>query len=421
MSAKIKNITAREIFAARGNLSLEVVVATDTGAVGISTPEAGVSTGTYEAVMVLDGGARYGGMGVRKAVENVKEIAPHLVGMDVNRQREIDQVMIALDGTPNKSRLGANAIVGISLAAAKAAANAADLPLYQYLGGPNACTIPMPIMGIGTGGRYRDPGSTRWFKPSYEYIPYGAGSYSMAMEVWHQLRTELNKILAARFGKSVVGYYGPSSLAALLKHDAELLDAMTESIVRTGNEGQVGLYFDAASDCYYEPDIDRYVGIFCEGEKTRDQMIAQYQEFIANYPIVSLEDVLHEDDIEGMAMATQELGIEIVGDDFFTTNIERLQRAIAAGAANSMVLKITQVGTVTEAMDACYLAYKHGYNVHPCGSRGDTDSICDFTVALNAGQIRAFNHNRLLTIEEQLGQAAVWPGKALFKGHKQTP
>ncbi len=421
MSAKIKSVTAREIFAARGNLGLEVTVTTDTGAVGKSTPEAGVSTGTYEAVMVLDGGARYGGMGVRKAAENVKEIAPHLIGVEVNRQREIDQIMIALDGTPNKSRLGANAIVGISLAVSKAAANAAGLPLYQYLGGPNACTIPMPIMGIGTGGRYRDPGTTRWFKPSYEYIPYGAGSYSAAMEIWYQLRTELNKILAARFGKSVVGYYGPNSLAALLKHDAELLDAMTESIVRTGNEGKVGIYFDAASDCYYEPDIDRYVGIFCEGEKTRDQMIAQYKEFIANYPIVSLEDVLNEDDIEGMALATQELGIEIVGDDFFTTNIERLRRAIEAGAANSMVLKITQVGTVTEAMDACALAYKHGYNVHPCGSRGDTDSICDFTVALNAGQIRAFNLNRLLNIEEELGKAAIWPGKALFKGHKQTP
>jgi enolase len=168
----------------------------------------------------------------------------------------------------------------------------------------------------------------------------------------------------------------------------------------------MGNYFDAASDCYYEPDIDRYVGIFTEGEKDTEQMIRQYQDFIAAYPIVSLEDVLREDDIEGMALATRELGIEIVGDDFFTTNIERLKRAVEAGAANSMVLKITQVGTVTEALDACQYALRHGYNVHPCGSRGDTDSVGDFAVGLNAGQIRGTDLNCMFDIEDDLGPAA---------------
>ena len=416
LSAKIKEIRAREILAGRANLGLEVTVVTDTGAVGRSTPEAGVSTGTYEAVMVLDGGPRYGGVGVRKAAENVARVAERLVGMEVKRQREIDNLMIEMDGTPNKSRLGANAIVGISLAVAKAAAASSSLPLYQYLGGPNACTLPMPIVGIGTGGRYRDPGTTRWFKPSYEYVAYGAGSCGMAMEICWTLRNELGNIMAERFGRGVVGYSGLNSLAGLIKHDAELLEAMTQAIVRTGQEGKVGIYFDAASDCYYEDGIDRYVGIFEAGEKTRDQMIAQYKSFVANFPIVSIEDLLHEDDLEGMAMVTRELGIEIVGDDFFTTNIERLRKAIAVGAANSMVLKITQVGTVTEALDACRLALQSGYNVHPCGSRGDQDSIADFAVGLNAGQVRAVSYNRLLTIEEELGPAAVWPGKALFKG-----
>ncbi|MGI5916816.1 MAG: phosphopyruvate hydratase [Anaerolineae bacterium] len=419
MSAKIKSIKAREILANRANLCLEVVVTTDTGAVGRSTPEAGVSTGTYEAVMLLDGEERYGGMGVRRAVESVHQIAPELVGMDVTRQREIDNLMISLDGTPNKSRLGANAIVGISLAVAKAAAASSDLPLYQYLGGPNACTLPMPIVGIGTGGRYRDPGTSRWFKPSYEFIAHGASGCAESLEICWFLRRELGRIMKERYGERVVGYRGLNDLGGLLKDDRELLDAMTEAIIRTGNEGRVSLYFDAAADCYYEEDIDRYVGIFNEGEKSRDEMIAFYKELVDNYPIVSIEDPLHEDDLEGHAIATRELGIEIVGDDLFTTNIERLRQAIEVGAANSMVLKITQVGTVSEAMDACRLALSSGYNVHPCGSRGDNDSVADFAVALNAGQVRAVDYNRLLSIEEELGSAAVWPGKALFKGAAQ--
>ena len=418
--SKIQSITAREILANRGNLCLEVTVTTDTGAVGRSTPEAGVSTGTYEATMVLDGGQRYGGMGVRRAAQHVvTEIAPALMGMEVSRQREIDAIMIELDGTPTKSRLGANAIVGVSIAATKAAAAGAGLPLYQYLGGPDACTLPMPIVGIGTGGRYRDPGKTRWFKPSYEFIAYGAGSCSGAMEVCWEVRQALTAIMQERFGPRIVGYSRLNDLGNVLKHDAELLDAMTEAIVRSGHEGAVGIYFDAAADCYYEADIDRYVGIYTTGEKTRDEMVAQYKEFVANYPIVSIEDPLHEDDLEGHALLARELGIEIVGDDLFTTNIERLKRAIAVGAANSMVLKITQVGTVTEALDAAQYALRHGYNVHPCGSRGDQDSIGDFAVALNAGQVRAVDYNRLLSIEEELGRAAIWPGKALFKGDKQ--
>jgi len=419
MSAKIVGITAREILAARANLCLEVTVTTDDGSVGKATPEAGVSTGSFEAAMMLDGGERYGGMGVRRAARNVGEIAPKLIGMEVTGQRAIDAAMIALDGTANKSRLGANAIVGISIAVAKAAAQSSGLPLYQYLGGPNACTLPMPIVGIGTGGRYRDPGSSRWFKPSYEYIAYGAGGCADAMYVCWQLRQALSKIMGERYGSRVGGYGRLNDLGGVLKHDSELLEAMTAAIVRSGHEGKVGIYFDAAADCYYERDIDRYVGIFSEGEKTREQMIAQYKEFVANYPIVSIEDPLHESDLEGHALVTRELGIEVVGDDLFTTNIGRLKEGIAMGAGNSMVLKITQVGTVSEAMDAAQIALRNGYNVHPCGSRGDVDSIADFAVALNAGQVRAVDYNRLLSIEEELGAAAVWPGKGLFKGSKR--
>ncbi len=421
MAGKIQEIRAREILAQRGNLCLEVTVLTDDGAVGVSTPEVGISTGRYEAVMVLDGGERYGGMGVRKAAQNVYEIARYLRGMEVNRQREIDRLMIELDGTPNKSKLGANAIVGVSLAVAKAAAQSAGLPLYQYLGGPDACLLPMPIVGIGTGGRYRDPGKSRWFKPSYEFIAYGAGSCAEAMHWYWQIKSALSEILRRRYGRVLGNYHRQfSDLGLVLKHDAELLEAMTEAIVQTGHEGQVGIYFDAAAGCYYEPDIDRYVGLFTKGEKTREELIAQYKAFVEQFPIVSIEDPLHENDFEGHAIVTQELGIEIVGDDLFTTNIKRLKRGIATGAANSMVLKVTQVGTISEALDACRLALRNGYNIHPCGSRGDQDSIGDFAVALNAGQVRAVDYNRLLTIEEELGPAGVWPGKALFKGWRNA-
>jgi enolase len=424
MGDLITRIDATEILGARAN-ALEVIVTTESGATGRATPEPGVSTGSHEARMVLDGGRRFGGLGVQEAARNVnRHLAPALLGMDVSRQREIDLAMVALDGTADKSRLGANAIVGISIAVAKAAAASAGLPLYQYLGGPNATVIPMPIPGVGGGGggRYRDPGSSRWFKPSYQYMPYGAGSYARAMEMNYDIQRELGRLMTKRYGNTVRTYSG-LHVAGLLENDEELLEAMTEAIIQAGYEGEVGLYFDAAADCYYERDTERYVGLFSAGEQTRDQLIARYVRMVERFPLVSIEDPLHEDDFEGHAMVTAETGIEIVGDDLFTTNIERLEQAIPLGAANSMVLKITQVGTVSEALDACDLALRSGYNVHPCGSRGDVDSIADFAVALNAGQLRAGDWNRPLAIERELGAAARWPGRGYLKGwrNRQPP
>ena len=425
MSAKIQSVVAREIMAERGTLALEVTVTTDTGAVGRSTPTAGVSTGRHEAAFVLDGGRRFGGKGLRKAVQNVLEVAPRLVGMEVNRQREIDRLLIRLDGTPNKARLGANAIVGISLAVCKAAAQATGLPLYQYVGGANASLFPMPIFGICLCGRYRDPGVTRWLKPSYEYIPHGATGFENAVEMAFDMKREFTRLILDRHGVNVYrqasleNSYHAFFLAGAIQDDREILDAMTEAIVRTGNEGKVGIYFDAAAGCYYEDDLDRYVGIYSAGEKSREEMIGLYREFVSSYPLVSLEDPLHEEDMEGHAILTEELGIEIVGDDLFTTNIERVKVGVEMGAANSMVLKITQVGTVSEALDAASYSLRHNYNVHPCGSRGDRDSIADFSLGLGAGQVRGFDWRRMRTLERELGSSAVWPGKALLKGHRQ--
>jgi enolase len=419
MGAKIQSIKAREIIALRGTLSLEVTVTTDDGCQGVSTPESGVSTGAYEAAFLLDGGERYGGLGVRQAAARInEEIAPALKGLEVSDQLAVDRLMIELDGTPNKARLGANAIVGVSLAVLKAAAASAGLPLYRYIGGVNACTLPIPIVGIGAGGRYRDPGRSRWFKPSYEFAAYGAGGYAEALHWSWRCAEMVKKLLKARYGDKYSPAYHNTGLAGVINHDRELLEIMTESIVRCGYEGRVGIYFDVAADIYYEPDIDRYIGLFSPGEQTRDELIGLLLDFANRYPVVSLEDPLHEDDIEGHAIATRELGIEVVGDDLFTTNVERLKQGIAAGACNSMVLKISQVGTVSEALAACRTALAAGYNVHPCGSRGDRDSIGDFAVGLNAGQVRAGDHNRLLAIEEELGASAVWPGKAAYKGRK---
>ena len=421
MGAAIQSIKAREILAQRGSLSLEVTVVTDDGAQGVSTPESGVSTGKHEAAFLLDGGERYNGLGVRTAMAQITDvIAPALKGMDVSAQMDIDRAMVELDGTPNKARLGANAIVGVSLAVLKAAANSIGLPLYRYIGGTDARTLPIPIIGIGTGGRYRDPGHSRWFKPSYEFAAHGAGGYSDAVYWCWRCREEARRLLRTRYPDKYSPVYRTTSLAGVIAHDRELLEIMAESIARCGYEGRVGIYFDCAADCYYERDIDRYVGLFSPGEKTRDDVIELLKSFVAAYPIVSLEDPLHEEDFEGHALATRELGIEVVGDDLFTTNIARLRQGISMGAANSMVLKITQVGTVSEALAACQVALANGYNVHPCGSRGDRESIGDFAVGLNAGQVRAADHNRLMFIEEELDQSAIWPGKAAYKGWRQA-
>ena len=422
MSTKIQAITAREIMADRGTLGLEVTVTTDTGAVGVSTPTAGVSMGKYEAAFVLDGGARFGGKGLLQAVRNIEEMAPHLIGLDVNRQREVDEVIIRLDGTPNKARLGANAMVGVSLAVCKAAANAAGLPLYQYIGGANACIYPMPIFGICLCGRYRDPGKTRWLKPSYEIIPHGAGGFEHAVEMAYEVQRAFCDLIVDQLGLSVYrqrsleSSYDAFFLAGAIDDDRVVLDALTEAIVRSAGADQIGIYYDAAAGCYYEEEIDRYVGIYSPGEKTRDQMVKVYKEFVANYPLVSVEDPLHEEDMEGHAILTSELGIEIVGDDLFTTNIDRVKMGVEMGAANSMVLKITQVGTVTEALDAARYCLSHGYNVHPCGSRGDRDSIADFAMGLGAGQVRAFDWRRMRSLEQDLGNTVIWPGVELFKG-----
>ena len=415
--SRIESVTARQVLFRDRYPAIEATVITENGACGLALVATGTSVGKHEVQFVYDGGERWGGRGVMKAVSNVSDIiAPALKGADATKQRKVDEILIELDGTPNKSKLGGNATASVSAAVLKAGAASLGTPLYQHIGGANACTMPIPIVGLGTGGRYRDPGRTRWLKPSYEYSAYGAGCYSEAIYWSCRCSEEVKRLLQKRYPDKYSPSYQMGSLAGVIDSDREFLEIMAESIVNCGYEGKIGIYFDCASDCYYEKDIDRYVGIFSPGEKSRDEMIELYKDFVNTYPIVSFEDPLHEEDFEGIAIVTKEVGIEVVGDDLFTTNLERLKRGISMGAANSMVLKMTQVGTVSEALAACRVALANGYNVHPCGSRGDRDSIGDFAVGLNAGQVRAADHNRLLAIEEELGPSAVWLGKEAYKG-----
>ena len=421
MGDRISRVSAREIFANRGLVSLQVRVETESGATGVATPESGVSTGTYEAAFLLDGGERYNGLGARKAAAMVnEEIAPAIVGMNVTDQAGIDMAMIELDGTPNKAHLGANAIVGVSLAVVAAAAKSTGLPLYKYIGGPDARTTADSYRRHRHGRALSRSRALRaGSSPAMSSLPGARAVMPRRSTGAGSATEETVKLLRQRYpGKFNPGYRGVA-LAGVIDHDRELLEIMSEAIVRSGHEGKIGLYFDCAADCYYERDIDRYVGLFSPGEKTRDEVIALLKDFVEHYPIASLEDPLHERDFEGHAMAVKELGIEVVGDDLFTTNPERLKEAIALGAANSMVLKITQIGTVTEALEACRLAHLNGYNVHPCGSRGDNATVGDFSVGLNAGQVRGGDRNRLLAIEEELGTTAQWMGKAAYKGWRQ--
>lgn len=410
MGAKIKAISAEEVYRQRGHVGLQVTVTTDDGAHGVHVPSSGISVGQYEAAFLWDGGERWFGRGVLKAVAVVNTvIAPKLVGLDVTQQRRIDETLIALDGTPNKARLGANAIVGVSLAALKAAARSTGLPLYRYLGGVNARTLPCPRIGLGVAGTYRDPGDTRLAKPSYELAAYDVASFSESVYVAQQIRAELTSRLKQTYGPAVARGQG---LLTAVKDDRDALAAITAAIEAVGYRGKAGIVIDCAAGCYYEATTDRYTGLFWAGEKTQADLIEVYKDFVATYPLISLEDPLHEDDFEGHALLTRELGIEIAGDDLFVTNPTRVRRGLAVGAANCMVLKAPQIGTVSEALDAAELMQRHDGAINPCASRGDPSA--ELAVALNAGQVRG-DANTLLRIERELGSTATFRGRAAYK------
>jgi enolase len=420
----IVDIIAREILDSRGNPTVEVDVRLENGASGRAAVPSGASTGAHEAHELRDGDARYGGKGVRHAVDAVNgEIFDAIAGMDAEDQPRLDALMCSLDGTPNKSRLGANAILGVSLALAKSAAAASGLPLYRYVGGPRAQTLPVPMMNIVNGGAHADnPIDFQEFM----IMPVGADGFSEALRAGAEIFQALKKALKDAGHNTNVGDEG--GFAPNLKSADEALSFVLRAIEKAGYRAgdDVVLALDAASTEFFKK--DRYV---LEGEgKTLDSggMVKFYQDLCARYPIVSIEDGMAEDDWEGWAQLTKALGkkVQLVGDDLFVTNTARLKDGIAKGVANAILVKVNQIGTLSETLDAVETAHRAAYRAVMSHRSGETEdaTIADLAVATNCGQIktgslsrsdRMAKYNQLLRIEEDLGDQAIYPGRAVLR------
>jgi enolase len=419
--ASIDAVVAREILDSRGNPTIEVEVALDDGTFGRAAVPSGASTGAFEAVELRDGGDRYAGKGVEKAVLAVlDEIGPELVGFEASEQRLVDQRLLELDGTPNKAKLGANAILGVSLAVARAAADSAGLPLFRYVGGPNAHLLPVPMMNILNGGAHADTGVD---VQEFMIAPVGAPTFREALrqgaEVYHALKSVLKERgLATGLGDE--GGFAPD-----LGSNREALDLISTAVGKTGLAlgEDIVLALDVAATEFHGDD-----GYSFEGQqRSAEQMLAYYTDLVASYPIVSIEDPMSEEDWEGWQAMTAALGarVQLVGDDLFVTNVERLGRGIAEESANALLVKVNQIGSLTETLDSVDLAHRNGFRCmmsHRSGETEDT-TIADLAVATNCGQIktgaparseRVAKYNQLLRIEEELDDAARYAGRAAF-------
>jgi enolase len=420
--SSIDAVGAREILDSRGNPTVEVEVALDDGTIARAAVPSGASTGAYEAVELRDGDdARYGGKGVTKAVDAVLDtIGPELLGMEATEQRLVDQALLDLDGTPDKSRLGANALLGVSLAVAKAAAESSHLPLFRYVGGPNAYLLPVPMLNILNGGAHAD---TNVDIQEFMVAPIGAASFSEALRWGAEVYHALKKVLKGRGLATGVGDEG--GYAPDLPSNRDALDLILEAVSTTGlTPGRdVALALDVAATEFHGDEGYRFEGAV----KTSDEMTAYYEQLVADYPMVSIEDPLGESDWDGWQRLTAVLGarVQLVGDDLFVTNPQRLADGIARQCGNALLVKVNQIGTLTETLDAVDLAHRSGYRSmmsHRSGETEDT-TIADLAVATNCGQIktgaparseRVAKYNQLLRIEEELDDAARYAGATAF-------
>jgi enolase len=422
---RIQKVTAREILDSRGNPTVEVDVQVSGGVVGRAAVPSGASTGEHEALELRDKQKRYNGKGVRKAVEHVnRRIAPILRGRDVRKQEAIDRFMIDLDGTPNKRNLGTNAILGVSLAVAKAAAAAVGEPLYRYLGGRQAVTLPVPMLNILNGGAHADSSVDL---QEFMVMPIGAPSFAEGLRMGAEVFHTLKGVLKERKYDTAVGDEG--GFAPRLPSNQNAIEVILEAIERAGYKPgrQIAIALDPASSEFYEN--GEYV--FRKSDKSRRSSAAMadfYADWIARYPIVSIEDGMAEDDWDGWSDLTKKIGrkVQLVGDDLFVTNSKRLRQGIDTGVANSILIKLNQIGTLTETLETIELAKSAGYTTvisHRSGETEDT-TISDLAVAVNAGQIktgspcrgeRTAKYNQLIRIEEMLGRRAQYPGKSILK------
>ena len=427
---EILDVYAREILDSRGNPTVEVEVTVDGGVMGRAAVPSGASTGQFEAVELRDGGERYNGAGVQEAVENVNTvIADEIIGMNALDQVAVDKTMIALDGTDNKAKLGANAILGVSMAVAKAAANALDIPLYEYLGGCNAKTMPVPMMNIMNGGKHAD--NTVDFQ-EFMIMPVGAPSFKEALRMCAEIYHNLKKVLKGKGLSTAVGDEG--GFAPDLATADEVIDQIKEAVEQAGYVfgKDIVIALDPATSELYKEDGKYHF----EGEskmagkeiiRTSEEMVALWKALCEKYPIVSIEDGLAEEDWEGWQLLTKELGdkVQLVGDDLFVTNTKRLQKGIDLKAGNAILIKVNQIGTLTETFDAIALAHRHNMTAIVSHRSGETEdaTIADISVAVNAGQIktgaparsdRVAKYNQLLRIEEELDDVAIYPGMDAF-------
>jgi enolase len=423
----IEDILGREILDSRGNPTVEVDVYLSDGKMGRAAVPSGASTGVHEALELRDGDtSRYNGKGVEKAVQNVNTvIAEELVGWDPTDQVAIDEMMLNLDNTPNKAELGANAILGVSLAVAKAAAASLDLPVYRYIGGVNARTLPVPMMNIMNGGEH-----TAWQSTDFQefmVVPAGAADFPTAIEWGAEIYHALKALLKKRGYSVQVGDEG--GFAPTLKSNTEALDLVMDAIASAGYKAgeQVYLALDVAASEFYEGDVYKLPK---EGKTlSSTEMIDWYAWMVEKYPIISIEDGLAEDDWDNWVQLNARLGsrIQLVGDDFLVTNVERLRRAIKGNAANSILIKLNQIGSLTETLNAVDLAHRSGWTTMTSHRSGETEdaTIADLAVATNSGQIktgapartdRVAKYNQLLRIDEELGETAIYAGKNAFKG-----
>ena len=423
--AIIEALGAREILDSRGNPTVEVEVLLEDGTAARAAVPSGASTGAFEAVELRDGGKRYLGKGVEKAIKNVNEvIAPEVVGLDAQDQRLVDQTMIDLDGTKNKAKLGANAILGVSLAVAKASAEHADLSLFKYVGGNNAHVLPVPMMNILNGGAHAD---TNVDIQEFMVAPIGADTFKESLrwgaEIYHSLKSVLKKRgLATSIGDE--GGFAPN-----LDSNRAALDLILEAVEGAGFKPgkEIALAMDVAATEFYENGKYSFEG----KQLTASEMIAYYASLVSSYPLVSIEDPLNEDDWDGWAAITQELGtkVQLVGDDLFVTNPERLAKGIAANTANALLVKVNQIGSLTETLDAVEMAHRAGYRSMMSHRSGETEdvTIADLAVATNCGQIktgaparseRVAKYNQLLRIEDELAEGARYAGRGAFPRFK---
>lgn len=419
----ITAIHARQVYTNRGNPGVEAVVTTENGATGRAVCTSGVSVGTHEIAFSFDGGEKFRGMGVTVAVNNVNNvIAPALIGMDASDQQAVDRAMFAI--MPDaKQNLGGNAMAAVSAAVLKAGAEAQGIPLYRHIGGTGAMYLPVPGVAMAAGDRRYGGGITATGgKPTMSVMCFGFDTFADASYACWDIHTRWSEKMKKRFGGMPNIRDFITIPEGVFRCDREIWDEMVKIIQEAGYEGRAGFQMDVATDTYHNKEDGRYYGLFDATPKTKDDLFRFYMQIIKDYPFVILEDPFNEDDFDATAALTKESGIQIVGDDLFTTNPKRVAYGISKGAANAVLLKVNQIGSISEALEMIQYAYKFGYAVMPSDSRGEGESIGDYAVGINAGSIRECGigprANRLMEIEEELGKSAKFLGARGLKGFR---